>query len=65
MSCGCDPKMEIMRLRMKTTLIYTDLESRAFSVVTYQGVNVDTWERSNTSNSTIDDDVECSKSRWD
>ena len=46
-------------------MIYTDLESRAFSVVTYQGVNVDAWERYNTSNSTIDDDVECSKSRWD
>ena len=40
----------------------TDLESRAFSVVTCQGVNADAWERSNISNSAIDDDVECSNS---
>jgi hypothetical protein len=57
--------MEIMRLRMKTTLIYTDLEFRAISGDTFPGVNVDAWERSNTINSTVDDDVECSKSRWD
>jgi hypothetical protein len=38
-------------------MIYTDLESRAFSVVTCQGVNVDAWERSNISNSAMDDDV--------
>ncbi len=46
-------------------MIYTDLEFRAISDVAYPGVNVDTWERSNNSNSTVDDDVECSKSRWD
>jgi hypothetical protein len=43
-------------------MIYTDLESRAFLVVTCQGVNVDAWEISNISNSAIDDDVECSNS---
>ncbi len=46
-------------------MIYTDLEFRAILDDTFPGVNVDAWERSTTSNSTVDDDVECSKSRWD
>ncbi len=46
-------------------MIYTNLGFRAISDDIYSGVNVDAWERSNPSNSTIDDDVECSKSRWD
>ena len=50
---------------MKTTLIYTDLEFRAISGDTFPGVNVDAWERSNTINSTVDDDVELTQaSRW-